>query len=154
MSETQPEPNSSDTPPAENGSTYSEDQIKALKGIEGIRMRPAMYIGGTNSVGLHHLVNELLDNVVDEFVNSFATRVTMRINTDGSLTCTDDGRGIPVGKMPDMNNRSALEVVFTEIHAGGKFGRESGYTTGTTGLHGVGITDTLLKRMEAYHAKA
>ena len=122
------------------GSGYSEEQIKALKGIEGIRMRPAMYIGGTNTIGLHHLVNELLDNSVDEFVNAFATKVTIRIGADGSLSCTDDGRGIPVGPMPDMNNRSALEVVFTEIHAGGKFGRDTGYKTGTTGLHGVGIT--------------
>ena len=167
MSDIQPEPNSSDDPPPEDNEpasskdqaddtqpdtesstppltedepASSEDQADDIKGIEGIRMRPAMYIGGTNSIGLHHLVNELLDNVVDEFVNSFATRVIMRINADGSLTCTDDGRGIPVGPMPDMNNRSALEVVFTEIHAGGKFGRDSGYTTGTTGLHGVGIT--------------
>jgi DNA gyrase subunit B len=103
-------------------------------------LRPAMYIGGTDSHGLHHLVSEVVDNSIDECVNRFATKISVKINADGSVTCTDDGRGIPVGEMPDMNNRSALEVVFTEIHAGGKFDRESGYKTGTGGLHGVGIT--------------
>src|SRR5688572_10862639 len=103
-------------------------------------MRPAMYIGGTDAVGLHHLVYEVIDNSIDEFVNGHATTITVRINADGSITCTDDGRGIPVGLMPQAGNRSALEVVFTEIHAGGKFDREGGYRTGTGGLHGIGIT--------------
>ncbi|MCH7988226.1 MAG: DNA gyrase subunit B [Planctomycetes bacterium] len=123
-----------------NESEYSAGQIRALEGIEGIRLRPAMYISGTDSHGLHHLVSEVVDNSIDECVNRFATKIGVKINADGSVTCTDDGRGIPVGEMPDMNNRSALEVVFTEIHAGGKFDRESGYKTGTGGLHGVGIT--------------
>lgn len=129
-------------PPAEvtGADTYDESQISALEGIDGIRLRPAMYIGGTNTVGLHHLVYELLDNAVDEFVNGYATRVTVRINADGSITCSDDGRGIPVGPMPDKNNRSALDVVFTEIHAGGKFNRAAGYKKATGGLHGIGIT--------------
>ena len=135
MNEPTPEPE-----PTNTGQDYSTEQIKALKGIEGIRLRPAMYIGGTNSVGLHHLVFELLDNSVDEFTAGHATNVVVKINADGSLTTIDDGRGIPVGPMPAMDNRSALEVVFTEIHAGGKFDRESGYQAGTTGLHGVGIT--------------
>jgi len=133
-------PEFENTPQPDSGSSYTEKEIQALPGVEGIRMRPAMYIGGTNAVGLHHLVFEIVDNSIDEFVNSFATTISVRINPDGSVTCTDDGRGIPVGPMPDLDNRSALEVVFTEIHAGGKFDRKSGYKTGTGGLHGVGIT--------------
>ena len=119
---------------------YSEKQIRALKGIEGIRTRPAMYIGSTSSRGLHHLVYEVVDNSVDEAVNGHATTITVRINADGSVSCIDDGRGIPVGPMASMNNRPAVEVVLTEIHAGGKFDRDSGYKTGTGGLHGVGVT--------------
>jgi len=119
---------------------YDEKNIKALEGIEGIRLRPAMYIGDTTPRGLHHLVFEVTDNCIDEFVANHATRIKVKINADGSVSCTDDGRGIPVGPMPDMENRSALEVVLTEIHAGGKFDREGGYKTGTGGLHGVGIT--------------
>lgn len=119
---------------------YGSGQIRALEGIEGIRLRPAMYIGGTDSHGLHHLVYEVVDNSIDECVNRFATKINVRINADGSVTCSDDGRGIPIGVMAEQDNRSALEVVFTEIHAGGKFDRDSGYKTGTGGLHGVGIT--------------
>lgn len=121
-------------------SEYGSEQIRALEGVEGIRTRPAMYIGGTNLVGLHHLVFEIVDNSVDECVNNFATTISVKINADGSVTCVDNGRGIPVGEMSDLDNRSALDVVFTEIHAGGKFDRDSGYKTGTGGLHGVGIT--------------
>jgi DNA gyrase subunit B len=123
-----------------SGNDYGEDQIRALEGVEGIRTRPAMYIGGTDLVGLHHLVFEIVDNSVDECVNKYATTISIKINADGSVTCTDNGRGIPVGTMTEMDNRSALDVVFTEIHAGGKFDRDSGYKTGTGGLHGVGIT--------------
>ena len=123
-----------------DGGEYGSDQIRHLQGIEGIRLRPAMYIGGTDAVGLHHLVYELVDNVIDEFSNNHATRCTVRINADGSLTVSDDGRGIPVAQTEALGGRSALEVVFTEIHAGGKFDRASGYTTGTGGLHGIGIT--------------
>jgi DNA gyrase subunit B len=134
---------STDSPSAGSapaGDDYTENNIRHLEGIEGIRMRPAMYIGGTDAVGLHHLVYEVIDNSIDEYVNKHATTITERINSDGSITCIDDGRGIPVGPMPQLNNRSALEVVFTEIHAGGKFDRSSGYKTGTGGLHGIGIT--------------
>lgn len=119
---------------------YDETNIRALEGIEGIRLRPAMYIGGTDHVGLHHLVFELTDNVLDEFVNDNANMMSVKINADGSVTVADDGRGIPVGTMKEQGNKSALEVVFTKIHAGGKFDREGGYATGTGGLHGVGIT--------------
>ena len=120
--------------------SYDHTKIRALEGIEGIRLRPAMYIGGTDSVGLHHLVFELTDNVLDEYVNNNAAMMTVKINADGSVSVTDDGRGIPVGEMEGQENKSALEVVFTKIHAGGKFDREGGYATGTGGLHGVGIT--------------
>lgn len=118
--------------------SYDESNIKALEGIEGIRLRPAMYIGGNDLVGLHHLVFEVTDNVLDEYVNGYAKSMSVTLNVDGSVTVIDDGRGIPVGKMED--GKSALEIVFTKIHAGGKFDRESGYATGTGGLHGVGIT--------------
>jgi len=119
---------------------YTARQIRALKGVEGIRIRPAMYIGDTTSRGLHHLVYEVVDNSVDEAVNGHATTISVRVYADGSIRISDDGRGIPVGPLPDRDNRSALEVVFTEIHAGGKFDRKSGYKTGTGGLHGVGLT--------------
>jgi DNA gyrase subunit B len=118
---------------------YGADQIRALKGLEGIRMRPAMYIGGTDGRGLHHLVFEVVDNSIDEFVAGSGTLTTVHINVDGSITCSDDGRGIPTGPMPDMDNKPAVEVVLTGLHAGGKFDREGGYRRGTGGLHGVGI---------------
>ena len=122
------------------GEEYGSEQIRALKGIEGIRTRPAMYIGDTTVRGLHHLVFEVVDNSIDEVVNRHAANISIRVNADGSVTCRDDGRGIPVGRMPDKENRPALEVVLMEIHAGAKFDRAAGYKTGTGGLHGVGIT--------------
>ncbi|MEZ6046243.1 MAG: ATP-binding protein [Planctomycetaceae bacterium] len=118
---------------------YNASHIRHLEGIEGIRMRPAMYIGDTTPRGLHHLVYEVVDNSIDEAVNGYATTVTVKVNADGSVSISDDGRGIPVDPMADLGNRPALEVVLTEIHAGGKFDRK-GYKTGTGGLHGVGIT--------------
>ncbi len=139
MNETSPDSNPEEIPPP-GSDNYDASQIRALEGIEGIRLRPAMYIGDTTARGLHHLVYEIVDNSIDEAVNGHATTVSVKINQDGSVTCADDGRGIPVGIMPDMENRSALEVVFTELHAGGKFDRSGGYKTGTGGLHGVGIT--------------
>src|SRR5262245_40123925 len=120
--------------------TYDETQIQALEGIAGIRHRPAMYIADTGAHGLHHLVYEVVDNSIDEAVNKFATSVSVKVNADGSVTGIDDGRGIPVGSMAQFNGKSALEVVFTKIHAGGKFDRKGGYKKGTGGLHGIGIT--------------
>jgi len=131
-------PLNSDT---EASADYTGANIRHLKGIEGIRTRPAMYIGDTTLRGLHHLIYEVVDNSIDEAVNGHATSIVVKINTDGSVVCRDDGRGIPVGDVEgDDQKRSALEVVLTEIHAGGKFDRTSGYKTGTGGLHGVGIT--------------
>ncbi|MCP4507621.1 MAG: DNA gyrase subunit B, partial [Fuerstiella sp.] len=98
-----------------------------------------MYIGGTDSHGLHHLVYEVVDNSIDEAVNGHASEVKIQINVDESISISDDGRGIPVSEVQG-DGRPAVEVVLTEIHAGGKFDRDSGYKTGTGGLHGVGIT--------------
>src|SRR5262245_7710357 len=136
MSDDQP-PVSDEQKPASD--EYGAEQIEALKGLEGIRMRPAMYIGGTDARGLHHLVFEVVDTSIDEYVARFGSLITVQLNVDGSVTCSDDGRGIPVGPMPDMDNKPAVEVVFTSLHAGGKFDREGGYKKGTGGLHGVGI---------------
>ncbi|HTI51559.1 MAG TPA: ATP-binding protein, partial [Planctomycetaceae bacterium] len=127
------------TPNPEQLDEYGAEQILALKGLAGIRMRPAMYIGGIDSRGLHHLVFEVVDNSIDEYVAKSGSLITVHINVDGSVSCSDDGRGIPVGPMPDMDNKPAVEVVLTALHAGGKFGREGGYKRGTGGLHGVGI---------------
>ena len=130
-----PEPTPEPTP----DKTYDGSDITHLKGIEGIRTRPAMYIGDTGAPGLHHLVYEVVDNSIDEAVNGFASEITVQINIDESISIVDNGRGIPVDAVKG-DGRPALEVVLTEIHAGGKFNRESGYKVGTGGLHGVGIT--------------
>ena len=119
--------------------TYDGSDIQHLKGIEGIRTRPAMYIGDTGAPGLHHLVYEVVDNSIDEAVNGYASEIHVQINLDESISIVDNGRGIPVDAVKG-DGRCALEVVLTEIHAGGKFNRESGYKIGTGGLHGVGIT--------------
>ena len=130
----EPAPESSD-----DRSTYDGSDIQHLKGVEGIRTRPAMYIGDTGSPGLHHLVYEVVDNSIDEAVNGHASEIHVQINVDESISIVDNGRGIPVDAVKG-DGRTALEVVLTEIHAGGKFNRESGYRVGTGGLHGVGIT--------------
>jgi DNA gyrase subunit B len=122
-----------------SASDYGPEHLQALKGLEGIRHRPAMYIGDTTTLGLHHLVYELVDNCIDECANGHASHLSVVIHADGSVSVADDGRGIPVGPMPEEDNKSALEVVLTNIHAGGKFNRDGGYKVGTGGLHGVGI---------------
>lgn len=123
----------------ETAPQYGADQIKALSNIDGIRTRPAMYIGDTGPRGLHHLVYEVVDNSIDEALSGYGKMITVTVNLDGSVTSTDEGRGIPVGPMPDQGNKPALEVVLTSTHAGGKFDRQGGYAKGTGGLHGVGI---------------
>jgi DNA gyrase subunit B len=132
-------PNSGPVKGSDSAATYDGSDIQHLKGVEGIRTRPAMYIGDTGSPGLHHLVYEVVDNSIDEAVNGYASEIHVQINVDDSISIVDNGRGIPVDAVKG-DGRPALEVVLTEIHAGGKFNRESGYRVGTGGLHGVGIT--------------
>jgi DNA gyrase subunit B len=129
--------------------TYTAKNITVLEGLEPVRKRPGMYIGGVGSAGLHHLVWEILDNAIDEAMNGYASNVWLALHEDGaSITVTDDGRGIPVDRH-GKGKKSALEVVFTMLHAGGKFEHDSYKTAG--GLHGVGasVVNALSKELVA-----
>ena len=117
---------------------YSAKDIEVLEGLEPVRLRPGMYVGGTDERALHHLVSEVLDNSMDEAVAGFASRIELILNEDGSITITDNGRGIPVDPHPKHKDKSALEVIFTTLHSGGKFNSKVYETSG--GLHGVGIS--------------
>ncbi len=122
----------------DNIGSYDAHSIEVLEGLEPVRKRPGMYIGGTDQRAMHHLVSEVLDNSMDEAVAGFASRIHVEINADYSITIRDNGRGIPIDSHPKFPEKSALEVILCTLHAGGKFSGESYQTSG--GLHGVGIS--------------
>jgi topoisomerase-4 subunit B len=128
--------------------TYSAEDIEVLEGLEPVRRRPGMYIGGTDATALHHLAAEIFDNAMDEAVAGYADRIEVRLEADNVLAIRDNGRGIPVDPHPKFPGRSALEVILTTLHAGGKFSSKAYATAG--GLHGVGssVVNALSERLE------
>ncbi|WP_317993154.1 DNA topoisomerase IV subunit B [Bartonella gliris] len=117
---------------------YNAHSIRVLEGLEPVRLRPGMYIGGTDSKALHHLFAEIIDNAMDEAVAGYADLIDVSLDRNGYLTVTDNGRGIPIENHPQMPNKSTLEVIMTQLHSGGKFDGKAYQTAG--GLHGVGIS--------------
>ena len=123
---------------AKKSADYSAKDIEVLEGLEPVRRRPGMYIGGTDERAMHHLVAEVLDNAMDEAVAGHASRIELELEADGFVTVTDNGRGIPIDPHPKFKDKSALEVILTTLHSGGKFGGKVYQTSG--GLHGVGLS--------------
>ena len=115
---------------------YDADSIKILEGLEAVRKRPGMYIGSTDKKGLHHLAWEIIDNGIDEIINGYGNQIKIILNKDKSITIADNGRGVPIGK--HSSGKSTPEVVYTILHAGGKF--EEGNYKVSGGLHGVGAS--------------
>jgi topoisomerase IV subunit B len=138
--------------PADSAS-YSAKDIEVLEGLEPVRRRPGMYVGGTDERGLHHLAAEALDNAMDEAVAGFASRIELELGADGRVTVRDNGRGIPTDPHPRFPAKSALEIILTMLHSGGKFGGSAYRTAG--GLHGVGISvvNALSDRLEVEVAR-
>src|SRR5437764_9739225 len=133
-----------------SAATYTGKDIVVLEGLEPVRKRPSMYIGGVDRAGLHHLVWEIVDNSVDEYLNGHADTITVTLHKSGdTVTVTDNGRGIPVDVHP-KHKKSGLELVLTVLHAGGKFGQADGYFY-SGGLHGVGasVVNALSKKLVA-----
>ena len=131
----------------EDSAHYTGEDIQVLKGLAGVRHRPAMYIGSTSETGLHHLVYEIVDNSIDEVMGGFADRITVRLHKDGAASVEDNGRGVPVDVMAE-EGKPAVEVIYTTLHAGGKFGGSAYKVSG--GLHGVGssVVNALSERFQ------
>ena len=139
--------------PLDASEAYTAADIEVLEGLEPVRRRPGMYVGGTDEKALHHLFAEVLDNAMDEAVAEHATFIDVRLEADGFLSVTDNGRGIPVDPHPKFKTKSALEVIMCTLHSGGKFDGKVYNTSG--GLHGVGVSvvNALSERLEVEVAR-